>query len=96
MNVLLGTTKYPKSISNISLVVIGDDIVYCVFAFPFACAFAFYSILFDGLFYIELDRFGNVRGSYGFWKVMETDNAVFQDLESFGKGRFFKMAMGKF
>ena len=32
----------------------------------------------------------------GFWKVMEIDNAIFLDLESFGKERFFKMAMEKF
>ena len=28
-----------------------------------------------------------------FWKVMEIDNAIFQYLESFGTGKFFKMAM---
>ena len=27
---------------------------------------------------------------------MESNNAIFQNLESFGKGRFFKMAMEKF
>ena len=27
---------------------------------------------------------------------MKIDNAIFQDLESFGKGRFFKMVMEKF
>ena len=27
---------------------------------------------------------------------MEIENAIFQDLESFGKGRIFKMAMEKF
>jgi len=26
---------------------------------------------------------------------MEIDNAIFQDLESFGKEKFFKMANGK-
>ena len=31
-----------------------------------------------------------------FWKVMEIDNAIFQYLESFETGRFFKMAMEKF
>ena len=31
-----------------------------------------------------------------FWKVMDIDIAIFQDLESFGKGRFFKVAMKKF
>ena len=29
------------------------------------------------------------------WKATEIDNAIFQDLRSFGKGRFFKMAMEK-
>ena len=29
------------------------------------------------------------------WKVMENDNVIFQDLERFGKGMFFKMAMEK-
>ena len=27
---------------------------------------------------------------------MEIDNAIFQDLESFGKGKFFKMAIAMF
>ena len=27
---------------------------------------------------------------------MEIDNAIFQDLRSFGKGMFFRMAMNKF
>ena len=27
---------------------------------------------------------------------MEIDNAIFQDLESFGKEKFFKMALKKF
>ena len=27
---------------------------------------------------------------------MESDNAIFQDLEDFGKGKFFNMAMEKF
>ena len=35
------------------------------------------------------------QGSYGFLKVMEIDNAIFQGLESFGK-EAFKMAMEKF
>jgi len=34
--------------------------------------------------------------SYGLWKVIEIDSAIFQDLESFGKEKFFKMAMEKF
>ena len=29
------------------------------------------------------------------WKAMEIDDAIFQDLKSFGRGRFFKMAMEK-
>ena len=28
-----------------------------------------------------------------FWKVMEIENAIFQDLECFGKERIFKMAL---
>ena len=28
------------------------------------------------------------QASYVFWKVMEIDNAIFQDLESFGKWNF--------
>ena len=37
-----------------------------------------------------------VRKYFGkFWKVMEIDNAIFQDLESFGNERFFKLAMEK-
>jgi len=28
-----------------------------------------------------------------FWKVMEIENFIFQDLESFGKARMFKMTM---
>ena len=31
-----------------------------------------------------------------FWKDMETENAIFQDLESFERERMFKMAMEKF
>ena len=31
-----------------------------------------------------------------FWKVMETDDAIFQDLENFGNGRFYEMAMEKY
>ena len=34
--------------------------------------------------------FGRLR------KVMEIENAIFQDLESFGKEKFFKVAMEKF
>ena len=37
-----------------------------------------------------------MQGSYGFWKVMEIDSEIFQHLESFGKEKFFKMAMEKF
>ena len=36
------------------------------------------------------------QGPYGFWKVMEIENVIFQDLESFGKERIFEMAMAKF
>ena len=40
------------------------------------------------------------QGPYGFWKVMEIDSAIFQELESFGKessyGNAFKMAIEKF
>jgi len=31
-----------------------------------------------------------------FWKVLETESAIFQDLESFGEERIFKMAIEKF
>ena len=31
-----------------------------------------------------------------FWRVMEFDNTIFQDLKGFGKEKFFKMAMEKF
>ena len=38
----------------------------------------------------------SVRTDFGgFWKVMEIDSAIFQDLESYGKGRIFNMAMEK-
>ena len=38
-----------------------------------------------------------VRMSFGkFRKVIGIDNAVFQYLEHFGKGKFFKIAMEKF
>ena len=30
------------------------------------------------------------------WKVVEIADTIFHDPESFGKGRFFKMAMEKF
>ena len=36
------------------------------------------------------------QSSHGFWKAMEIDNAIFQNLESFGKEKLFKMAMEKF
>ena len=29
------------------------------------------------------------QSPYGFWNVIEIDSAIFYDLESFGKGRFF-------
>jgi len=37
-----------------------------------------------------------MQGPYGFWKVFEVldiDNAILQDLVSFGKKKIFKMAM---
>ena len=38
-----------------------------------------------------------VRTGFGtFWKIMEIENAIFQDLESFRKDRIFKLAMEKF
>ena len=36
-----------------------------------------------------------IRISKSFLKVIEIDNAIFQDLENFVKGRLFIMAMGK-
>ena len=33
------------------------------------------------------------QGSYGFWKVREIDNAIFEDLESFEQGKFFIMSI---
>ena len=40
--------------------------------------------------------FKRVRTGIGqFWKVIEIDNAFFQDLESFATGRFFKLAIEK-
>ena len=33
---------------------------------------------------------------YGLWKVIEIENAIFQDLDSFGKERISKMALKKF
>ena len=40
--------------------------------------------------------FKRVRTGIGqFWKVMEIDNAFFQDLESFEKGRFFQIGYRK-
>ena len=35
-------------------------------------------------------------GTIRVWKVIEIENAIFQDLESFGKERIFKMAVEKF
>ena len=38
-----------------------------------------------------------IRTGFGkFWKVTEIDNAIFQDLESFGKEMFLKMALENF
>ena len=42
---------------------------------------------------LEISRI--LTGIGGFWKVIKIDNAIFQDLESFGKGRFLKLAMEK-
>ena len=36
---------------------------------------------------------GNKQGLYGFWEVMEIDNAFFQDLESFGKREVFQKGL---
>ena len=36
-----------------------------------------------------------LKGPYGFWKVSEIENAIFQNLESFGKDMVFVMAMEK-
>ena len=36
------------------------------------------------------------QGLHAFWKGIGTDYTVFQDLESFRKGRFFKMSIEKF
>ena len=46
--------------------------------------------------FIQDSRALGFQGWYGFekcWKVMEINNAIFQDLESFGKGRFFSMTL---
>ena len=37
-----------------------------------------------------------LQGSCRFWKVMEIENPIFQDLESFGIEKIFEMAMEKF
>ena len=39
---------------------------------------------------------GEIQGLYRLWKVMDVDSAIFQDLESFAKRRFFNMAMKNF
>ena len=31
------------------------------------------------------------QGSNGFWKVVEIDNAIFDDMHSFGKSKFFNI-----
>ena len=36
------------------------------------------------------------KGFGKFWKVKEIDNASFQDMENFRKGKIFNMAMEKF
>ena len=38
----------------------------------------------------------NRTGLESFLKVVESENVIFQDLESFGKERIFKMALEKF
>ena len=35
------------------------------------------------------------EGSNGFWKVVEIDNAIFHEPDSFGKGKFFKISIEK-
>ena len=46
---------------------------------------------------VSLANIHRVRMVFGkFWKVMEIDYAIFQDLESFGKKEFFNMAMEEF
>ena len=48
-------------------------------------------------YFFDATCYNRVRTGFGkFWKVMEIDNAIFHDLESFGKGIFFKMAMEQF
>ena len=38
-----------------------------------------------------------VRTHFGkLWKTMEIDSAIFQGLDRFGKGRFFKLTMESF
>ena len=44
-----------------------------------------------------MQYFNLVRTGLGkFWKVMEIENAIFQDLGSLGKEKVFKMAMEEF
>ena len=40
-------------------------------------------------------EYSNYKARKGFGKFWEADNAISQDLENFGKEKFFKMAMGK-
>ena len=37
----------------------------------------------------------NIRGLYRFWKAKEMDNAILQDLESFGKREVFQNGYGE-
>ena len=48
------------------------------------------------MFLVKLPAFLTTQGSSGFCKVMEINSAIFQDLESVKRGRFFQMAMENF
>ena len=37
-----------------------------------------------------------MQGPYSFWNVLEIENDIFQDLESFRKERILKLAVKKF
>ena len=40
-------------------------------------------------------RYSSYKGPYVFWKVMEIENAIFLDLENFGKEMVFYISYGK-
>ena len=40
-------------------------------------------------------KYSSYQGPYGFWKVMEIENAIFQDLQSFWKRDKFYIGYGK-